>query len=351
MFNKVFTKFSKDLGIDLGTNNTSVFVSGKGVVISEPSIVTFNTRTDRVLAVGEEAKKMVGKTPKFIIATKPLVNGIISDFEITEKMLKYFIDRVNKEAFSLLPRPKVVIGIPLDITEVEKKAVEDAVLSAGAREVLLIENPIAAAIGARLPIEEASGNMIIDMGAGRTEIAVVSLGGIVTWKSLTIAGDELNKNITQYAREKFNLLIGEKMAEDIKENIGSLEEVAEIQDFPLRGRDLISGLPKEILINNHQIKEAIDKSIRLIIEEIKGTLETTPPELVADIFQRGIVLTGGGAQLKGLNSLIANTIKIPIKIADEPSSCVIRGIGLVLDDENLAKNVILPSTQEGAFSR
>lgn len=351
MLNKLFGKFSKDLGIDLGTHKTSVFVAGKGIVICEPSIVTVNTRTERVLAVGEEAKKMLGKTPVFITASRPLVNGIISDFEITEKMLRYFIDKVNKESFSLLPRPRVVIGIPLDITEVEKKAVEDAVLSAGAREVLLIEDPIAAAIGARLPIDEASGNMVIDLGAGRTEIAVVSLGGIVTWKTLSIAGDELNKNIIQYAREKFNLLIGERMAEEIKENIGSLEEVAEIQDYPLRGRDLITGLPKEIIINNHQIKEAIDKSIRLIIEEIKATLEMTPPELVADIYQRGIVLTGGGAKLRGLDSSIANAIKIPVKIADEPSTCLIRGIGLVLDNEDLAKLVILPPTKEGPFSR
>ena len=351
MFDKLFGKFSKDLGIDLGTHTTSIFVAGKGIVISEPSIVTVNTRTDRVLAVGEEAKKMLGKTPSFIVATKPLVNSIISDFEITEKMLKFFIDRVNKESFSLLPRPRVVIGIPLDITEVEKKAVEDAVLAAGAREVLLIENPIAAAIGARLPIQEASGNMVIVMGAGRTDIAIVSLGGIVTWKSLTIAGDELNKNIVQYAREKFNLLIGEGMAEEIKENIGSLDEVAQIQDYPLRGRDLISGLPKQIFLNNHQVKEAIDKSIRLIVEEIKATLETTPPELVADIYERGIVLTGGAAQLKGLDKVIGNAINIPIKIADEPSTCVIRGIGFVLDDENLAKSVILPSTSEGAYIR
>lgn len=346
MFNKIFGKFSKDLGIDLGTANTLVHVRDRGIVINEPSVVAVNIRTGQILAVGEEAKKMVGKTPAHIIATHPLVNGVISDFEVTEKMLKYFIDRVHKESFTLIPRPRVIVGVPLDVTEVEKKAVEDAALSAGAREVYLIEEPMAAAIGARLPVQDSSGNMVVDMGGGTTEIAVISLGGVVTFKSLKIAGDALNKNIVQYARDEFNLLLGEKVAEEIKMKVGSTIELKEPLEAKMRGRDIISGLPKEVIVKDAHIREAIAKSIKLIIENIKAALENTPPELVADIYERGMVLTGGGALLRGLDKVISKATQIPVRVAADPLTCVVRGAGIVLDDLDQLKDVLIPSTEK-----
>lgn len=346
MFNKLFGKFSKDLGIDLGTANTLVHVKDRGIIINEPSVVAVNIRTGQILAVGEEAKKMVGKTPAHIVATRPLVNGVISDFEVTEKMLKYFIDRVHKESFTLIPRPRVIIGIPLDITEVEKKAVEDAALSAGAREVYLIEEPMAAAIGARLPVQDSSGNMVVDIGGGTTEIAVISLGGVVTYKSLKIAGDTLNQNIVQYARDEFNLLLGEKIAEDIKMKIGSASELKDKLETKMRGRDIISGLPREIIISDAHVREAIMRSVKLIVENIKATLENTPPELVADIYERGMILTGGGALLKNLDKAIMKATQIPVRVAADPLTCVARGTGVVLDDLNQLKDVLVPSTND-----
>ena len=340
MFNKFLGKFSKDLGIDLGTTSTIVHIPDKGIVINEPSVVAVNTRTDEILAVGEEAKKMVGKTPGHIQAIMPLVDGVISDFEVTEKMLKYFIDKVHSESFTLIPRPRVVIGIPLDITEVEKKAVEDAAKSAGAREVFLIEESMAAAIGARLPVADPTATMIVDIGGGTTEIAVISLGGAVTWKTLRLAGNSLDNDITQYVREEFSILIGEQVAENIKIKIGSAVQPREAMEMPLRGRDLINGLPKEVIINDAQIREAILKTINQIIENIKITLETTPPELVADIYEHGIVLTGGGALLRGIDKEIAQATKIPVRIADDPLTCVARGTGLLLSDQELLEKVM-----------
>lgn len=346
LFDKLFGGFSKDIGIDLGTANTLVYQKDKGIVINEPSVVAVNTKTDQIIAVGADAKKMVGKTPAHIVATKPLVDGVISDFEVTEKMIKYFIDKVHQGGF-FTPRPRVVISIPLDITEVEKKAVEDAVLSAGAREVYLIEEPMAAAIGCRLPIQEAIGNMIVDIGGGKTEIAVISLGGIVTWKTNKIAGNELNKNIIQYARTKFNLLLGEKVAEDIKIKVGSATHLQEPLECEMRGRDLVTGLPKEIIVNDEQIREALAKSVRIIIDHIKATLEITPPELVADIYKRGITLTGGGALLKGLDRAIADITRIPVHVADDPLTAVVRGTGILLDEFDLLTSVsVTPSHQE-----
>lgn len=351
MFDNFFGRFSKDLGIDLGTANTLVFVRDKGIVINEPSVVAINTRTDQILAVGRMAKEMVGKTPAHIVTTKPLVKGVISDFEVTEKMLKYFIDKVHQDTFTVVPRPRVVIGVPLEITEVERKAVEDAALSAGAREVYLIEEPMAAAIGARLPIEDAVGTMVVDIGGGTTEIAVISLGGVVTWKSLPIAGNEFDKNIVQYAREVFNLFLGERVAEFIKMKIGSAMELPAPLEMEMRGRDMLTGLPKEIMVNDAQIREALAKSIRAIVESIKATLELTPPELVADIYERGIVLTGGGALLKGIDKVIARAAEIPVRIADDPLTCVVRGTGLVLESPELLKIIALPSsTQETKFA-
>lgn len=343
MFNKFLGKFSKDLGIDLGTKNTLVYTNEKGIVINEPSVVAVNTRTDEILAVGEDAKRMVGKTPGHIQAIKPLVDGVISDFEVTEKMLKYFIDKVHTESFTLIPRPRIVIGIPLNITEVEKKAVEDAAKSAGARKVYLIEESMAAAIGARLPVAEPRATMIVDIGGGTTEISVISLGGVVAWKTLRIAGNEFDNNIIQYVREEFNILIGEQVAEKVKISIGSAAELKEPMNMEIRGRDLINGLPRAVNISDAQVHEAISRTINQIIENIKSTLETIPPELTSDIYEHGIILTGGGALLRGLDKEIAQNTKIPVRIADDPLTCVVRGAGILLEDTVLLDKIVSPN--------
>ncbi len=337
--------FSKNLGIDLGTANVLVCVHDRGIVINEPSVVAINTRTNEVLAVGEDAKKMVGKTPAHIVATRPLSDGIISDFEVTEKMMKYFLDKVRKERFALFARPSVVIGIPLDITEVEKKAVEDAVLSAGAKEVFLIEEVTSAAIGAGLPIQEAMASMIVDIGGGTTDIAVLSLGGVVTSKSLRIAGDEFNRDIVHYAREKFNLLLGERIAEDIKISVGSVVPLEEPLEVSMRGRDLGTGLPKEVIVHDTEIRDMLMRSVHTIIEQVKEVLEATPPELVADIYSKGIVLTGGGALIRGLDALMEEEAKVPVHVANDPLTAMVRGTGIVLQDLSLLKEVSIPSAQ------
>lgn len=346
MLKKIFAKFSHDLGIDLGTANTLVYVRGKGIVINEPSVVAINTKTDRVLAVGGDAKKMIGKTPGHIAVSRPLVNGIISDFEVTEKMLKYFIDKVHKESYSIVPRPRVVIAIPLNITEVEKKAVEDAALSAGAREIFLVEEPMAAAIGARLPINEAIGNMVVDIGGGTTEIAVISLSGVVSCKSLSIAGDEFNADIVQYVRDKFNLYIGEATAEDIKIKVGSVFYLEDSLEMEVRGRDVMSGLPRVVKVSDAHVKDAIAKSIKTIVDNIKTVVETTPPELVSEIYERGIVLAGGGAQFRGLTDLIFSETQIPTQILDDPLTAVVRGTGIILEDMEGMAEVLVPTTDE-----
>jgi rod shape-determining protein MreB len=346
MFAKLLGKFSKNLGIDLGTANTLVYCQDKGIIINEPSVVAINVRTGQIVTVGQAAKEMIGKTPPHMQTVRPLVNGVISDFEVTEKMLKYFIEKAHKDSFSVMPRPLIVIGVPLDLTEVERKAVEDAALSAGAREVYLIEEPMAAAIGARLPVTEPIGNMVVDMGGGTTEIAVISLEGVVAWKSVAVAGDELNKNIVTYARENFNLYLGERAAESIKIRIGSAAAPDEPLSIEMRGRDMISGLPKEIIVSDGQIREALSHSLRTIIESVKTVIEMTPPELVADIYERGIVLTGGGALLRGLDKVIAKAAEIPVRVADDPLTCVVRGTGLLLDQPELLKTIALPSSQD-----
>lgn len=342
IISRVLGKVSHDIGIDLGTANTLVYVRGRGIVIREPSVVAINKKTKEILAIGEEAKRMVGRTPAHIVAIRPLVDGVISDFEVTEQMLHYFFDRVHQERFSLLPRPRVVIGIPHSVTEVERRAVEEGAINAGAREVYLIEEPIAAAIGSRLPIQEASGSMIIDIGGGTTEVAVMSLGGVVASRSLRIAGDEMNEEIVQYARDKFNLVIGERTAEDVKIKIGSAIELREKLEAPIRGRDLVTGLPREIIVNDTQIREALKKPINSIIESVKVTMEETPPELLADIMERGIVLAGGGALLRGLDAKIAQETLTQVHIADDPLTSVVRGTGLVLEDLDMLSAVLLP---------
>ncbi|KKQ18041.1 MAG: Cell shape determining protein, MreB/Mrl family [Berkelbacteria bacterium GW2011_GWA1_36_9] len=332
--------FSHDIGIDLGTANTLVYVRDKGIVINEPSVVAINQKSKQILAIGNDARKMVGRTPSHIVAIRPLVDGVISDFEVTEQMLKYFIDKVHREKFSLFPRPRIVIGIPYGVTEVERRAVEEAALNAGARQVFLIEEPVAAAIGARLPIQEASGNMIVDIGGGTTEVAVISLGGIVASRSLRIAGDEMNQDIIAFARDKMNLLLGERTAEEIKFTIGSAI-FKENTEMPMRGRDLVTGLPKEIIVNAEQVNLALKKSVTQIVEAIRVTIEETPPELVADIMEKGIVLCGGGALLKGLDQLILETTKTRVHIANDPLTSVVRGTGLVLEDLETLKGVLL----------
>jgi rod shape-determining protein MreB len=346
MFNNFLGKFSHDLGIDLGTKNTLVYVADKGIVINEPSVVAINKRTNEILEVGEAAKRMVGKTPGHIEAIKPLVEGVISDFEVTEKMLKYFINKVHSENFVLVPRPRVAIGIPLDLTEVEKKAVEDAAKSAGARKVYLIEEAMASAIGARLPVTSATATMIVDIGGGTTEIAVISLGGVVTWKSLKAAGNEFDNNIIEYIREEFNILIGEQLAEHIKITVGSAVPLEAPQEIEVRGRDLLTGLPKALMVSDKQIREAISRTVFKIIENIKIILETTPPELVSDIYESGLYLSGGGALLRGLDQAISAAAKIPVKIVDDPLTSVVRGAGILLGDEELLSKVVLPSNIE-----
>ena len=341
-FGDVWGAFSKDLGIDLGTANTLIFARGQGVVVNEPSVVAVNVRNGQILAVGHDARAMLGKTPPHVQVTRPLQRGIIADFEVTEKMLRYFFEKLHRETTAFLPRPRVIVGVPLDVTEVERKAVGDATLSAGAREVHLVEEPMAAAIGAGMPISDPVGNMIIDIGGGTTEIAIISLNGVVTAKSVPVAGDELNRNIIQYARDVFNLLLGERVAEDIKIAIGSASDPIEPIETPMRGRDLLSGLPREIIVTDGQIREAIARSVRTIVDHVKSILEVTPPELVADIYRRGIVLTGGGALLRGMDRAISQGTGLPVRMTDDPLMAVVRGTGMLLEDRKLLHDVELP---------
>lgn len=343
MFNALFKRFSQDLGIDLGTANTLVYVKGKGIVINEPSVVAINQRTKQILAIGTEAQRMVGRTPAHIVATRPLVDGVVSDFEITEAMLRYFIDKVHNQTYSFLRRPRVVIGIPSGVTEVEKRAVQDAAVNAGAREAFLIEEPMAAGIGARLPVQDATGSMIIDIGGGTTEIAVLSLGGVVIARSLRIAGDVMNDHIVQYARDSFGMLIGHRTAEDLKIKVGSCYPLAEPLTAHMRGRDLVSGLPKEIMISDSHIREALAPSVKTIMNNVKAVIEEIPPEIISDIMHRGIVLAGGGAQLRGLDQLLRDETKMPITIADDPLTCVVRGTGIVVEDLETLRDVLLPT--------
>jgi len=342
----IFKKFSKEVGIDLGTANTRIYMKDKGIVINEPSVVAINIRTEQILAVGNEAKNMLGKTPPHIQVTRPLTNGIISDYEVTEKMLRYFIEKIHEEGFGFLSRPKIVICVPLEVTEVEIKAVEDATISAGAKEVYVVQEPMSAAIGARMPIQDPIGNMVVDIGGGNTEVAVISLSGVVNWKSTTVAGDEMNRNIMQYAKEVFNLFIGETQAEQIKIKVGSALDMGEKTEFPMRGRDVMTGLPKEVMVTDQHIREALAKSVEAIVNLIRTTLEMTPPELTADIHERGILLTGGGSMLKGLDKVIAQNADIPVRIADDPLTAVVRGTGILLEDQDLLKEIVLPSARE-----
>ncbi len=323
--------FSLDLGIDLGTANTLVAVRNKGIVINEPSWVAIDRKTRQVKAVGAEAKEMVGRTPARIVAIRPLRDGVISDFEVTEAMLRYFIEKAHSRNLLNVPRPRVVIGIPSGVTEVEKRAVYDAALSAGAREAFLIEEPMAAAVGAGLPVMEAQGSLVVDIGGGTTEVAVFSLGGIVVSRSIRVAGDEMDEDVINYARQKYNLLIGERMAEKVKIAIGSAYSLPEEKTMTLRGRNLVTGLPEAVEVSSIEIREAISGSISTIIETVRATLDETPPELVADLMESGIALAGGGALIQGIVERIADETNIHTWIAEDPLTCVARGAEAVLE--------------------
>jgi rod shape-determining protein MreB len=339
--NALLGLFSLDIGIDLGTANTLVYVRGKGIVLNEPSWVAVDKQRRQAYAFGAEAKEMVGKTPPNIVAIRPLRDGVISEFDITRAMLGYFIKKVHDQVFIRLPRPRVVVGIPSGVTEVEKRAVKEAALEAGAREAYLIEEPIAAAIGAGLPVTEPHGTMVVDIGGGTTEVGVFALAGIVVSRSIRIAGDEMDEDIVQYARQKYNLAISERMAERIKINIGSAYPLPEEKVMGMRGRNLITGLPEEVEISSIEIREALARSIGVIVDLVRDTLDETPPELVADLMETGICLTGGGALLKGLAERIAEETHIRAWVAQDPLTCVARGAGKVLEQFELLRPALV----------
>jgi len=340
---RIFSRFSQDVGIDLGTANTLVFVRGRGIVINEPSVVAVNQRTGQILSIGKNAKRMVGKTPGHIVVTRPLVNGVISDFEVTQQMLRYFISKVHEGNLMFLRRPRVLIGIPSGVTEVEKRAVVEAAQNAGARQAFLIDEPMAAAIGARLPVTDAAGNMVVDIGGGTTEIAVISLGGVVISRSLRVAGDKMNQDIVRYCRDEFNLLVGERAAEDVKIAVGSAYPLKKKMTVPIRGRDLVSGLPKEVILSDDHVREALSRSIRIITNTIKTIVEETPPELIADIMGNGIILAGGGSLIRGIDRLFANQTGMPVRQMEDPLTAVVRGTGIVLDDMERLEDVLIDS--------
>ena len=344
MFDKIYKLISNDIGIDLGTANTLVYLKGHGIVINEPSVVAVNVKTNQILAVGTKAKEMLGRTPGHIRAVRPLVDGVISDFEVTEEMLSYLINKADKMS-KKFARPRVLIGVPSSTTNVETRAVYDAAHSAGAREVFLIEEPLAAAIGMKLPIKDPLGSMVIDIGGGTTDIAVISLGGIVKSKNLKIAGDRLNNDISTYMRDEFKILIGDRTAETVKIAIGSVIP-GEYMETEVRGRDILTGLPREVVVTDSDIREAISLSIKELLEGIKDVLETTPPEILSDIMHRGIFLSGGGALLLGLDRFLQSSLKIPVYVVDDPLSMVARGTGVVLDDLNAYKEVLIGNQDE-----
>lgn len=340
-----YHSFSNDIGIDLGTANTLVYLSGKGIVINEPSVVAVNQKTGQIVAIGAEAKKMVGRTPGHIKAVRPLVEGVVSDFEVTEEMLAYYINKADKMVKKMF-RPRVVVGVPSGITNVETRAVYDAAKSAGAREVYIVEEPMAAAIGIRMPVHDSSGSMIIDIGGGTTDIAVISLAGVIQSKSLNIAGDKLNADIVSYFRDEFKILIGEKTAEEVKMKVGSALALEEPIEAPVRGRDLVTGLPREVVVTDSDIREAIMPSLRILIDGVRQVIENTPPEILSDIMQRGIVLTGGGSLIRGLDIVLQKVSKMPIFVAEEPLTAVARGTGIILQDFEKYKDVLVSNDDE-----
>jgi rod shape-determining protein MreB len=341
LFDGLLGRFTRDMGVDLGTANTLVYVRREGIVLREPSVVARRVDGGEILAVGDEAKKMIGRTPGDIVATRPLRDGVIADFDTTASMLAYFIRR-GLRGRSLM-RPRVIVGIPSGVTEVEKRAVIDATLQAGAREAYLIEEPMAAAIGAGLPVSEPIGSMVVDIGGGTTEVAVIALGGIVTARSIRVAGDEMDEAIIQYARKAYNLLIGERTAEEIKIRIGSAYPQKEEQTIDMRGRDLVSGLPRTVKMTSTEIREAMAEPIATIVEAVKMTLERTPPELAADIVDRGIIMAGGGSLLRGLDRLLSEETGMPVMLTEDPLSSVVLGTGKALEEIEILKKVLIAS--------
>jgi rod shape-determining protein MreB len=343
--NKFYKKFSQDIGIDLGTANTLVYIPGKGVIINEPSVVAVNQKTGRVVAVGSEAKMMLGRTPQHITAVHPVVDGVISDYEVTEEMMLYLLNKAQigqKKFFG----PRVVVGVPSGVTNVETRAVRDATRSAGAREVHIVEEPMAAAIGIRLPVHDPIGSMIIDIGGGTTDIAVISLGGIVKSKNLKIAGDRFNRDIMSYIRSELKILVGERTAERIKMEVGRVLPKPDVLEIAVRGRDLVTGLPKEVVITDSDIREAIGQSVDTLLDASKEVLETTPPEILADIMNSGIYLTGGGALIKGLDELLAEHLQIPVHISEDPLTAVARGTGIILENLEKYKDILIQNDDE-----
>jgi rod shape-determining protein MreB len=339
MFKNLYNRFSNNIGIDLGTANTLVYLGGQGTVINEPSIVAVNQKTGQIVAIGKEAKKMWGKTPAHINIVRPLVEGVVSDFEITEEMLAYFIrkaEKMNKKFF----RPRVVVGVPSGITNVEMRAVYDATINAGAREVFLVEEAMAAAIGVRLPVLSPTATLIVDIGGGTTDVALIALGGIVRSLNIRVAGDHFNTRVIEYLRDEFKLLIGEQTAEQVKIAIGSAVEI-DYAELEVRGRDLITGLPRALVVTDGDIREALQYPLSLLVSGIREVLETSPPEMVADILSSGVVLTGGGSLLKGLPVLLQQELKLPVYIAEDPLSAVVRGTGIMLEEFNQYRNVLL----------
>ena len=352
MFSKFYQKiaghFSNDIGIDLGTANTLVYLRGRGIVINEPSVVALNVKTNRVVAVGREAKGMMGRTPNHIRIVRPLVDGVISDYEVTEEMLSYLINKANDMDKKIL-RPRVVVGIPVGVTNVEMRAVYDASKSAGAREVYIVEEPMAAAIGVRMNVHDPVGNMIVDIGGGTTDIAIISLSGIVRAKSLKVAGDKLIHDIIGYMRDEFKMLIGEKTAEDIKLIIGSALPDDEGQEMSIKGRDLVTGLPREAVITDVDIREAMYASIAQLVEAIREVLETTPPEVLSDIMHKGITLTGGGSLIRNLPTLFSMQLKVPVIVTEDPLTAVARGTGVILEDIESYHQVLVQNTNDISF--
>jgi len=337
MFGKLFGIFSSDIGIDLGTANTLVNVKDQGIVLREPSVVAVKAGTNEVLAVGDDAKRMLGRTPGNIVAIRPLKDGVIADFEMTEAMLRHFIQKVHNRRG--MARPRVVVAVPSGITEVEKRAVKESSQQAGAREVYLIEEPMAAAIGVGLPVQEASGNMIVDIGGGTTEVALISLSGIVYSRSIRVAGDELDEATMQYMKRAYNLMIGERTAEEIKIRIGSAHKMGKEMSMEVKGRDLVAGLPKTITVTSEEVREAMMEPLNQIIESVRVTLERCPPELSADLVDRGMVLAGGGALLRGLDKLLSEETGLPVHVADDPLSAVAEGAGRVLNELSFLRKV------------
>jgi len=340
-FASLFSGWSRDMGIDLGTANTLVFVRGKGIVLQEPSVIAIDHNSQEILAVGYDAKKMVGRTPASIVAVRPLRDGVIADLDVTVTMLRHFIDKASRRHGVF--KPRVVIGVPSGVTQVERRVIHDSAMQAGAKEACLVEGPMAAAIGAGLPVEDPTGNMVVDIGGGTTEVAVISLGGIVASKSITTAGDKMDEAIVNYMKRNYNLMIGERTAEEIKKTVGSAYPIQQEETMEARGRDIVNGLPKTVTISSSEIQQALSDTVSEIVNAVRSTLEKTPPELSADVIDKGIAMTGGGSMLRGLDRLLSDATGMPAYLTEDPLTCVVRGAGLVVEHLDTYRRVLVSS--------